>query len=52
MRAVICDGFDGPRALRIGERPEPARRSGCVLPWDRSSSRSAQERYQLKMEWQ
>ena len=31
MRAVICDGFDGPRALRIGEMPEPALAAGKVL---------------------
>jgi len=31
MRAVICDGFDGPRALRIGEMPEPELTPGKVL---------------------
>ena len=31
MRAVICDGFDGPRALRVGEMPEPALSAGKVL---------------------
>lgn len=31
MRAVICDSFDGPRALRVGEMPEPALMAGKVL---------------------
>lgn len=31
MRAVICDGFNGPRALRIGEMPEPDLSAGRVL---------------------
>ena len=96
MRAVICDGFDGPR---IGEMPEPGVQPGHLLidvhaasvsvmdclmvsgkyqmkpaspfvpgtnaeghresdpSWSdpvpaRRSGRSAQECYQLKMEWQ
>ena len=31
MRAVICDGFDGPGALRVGEMPESALSAGKVL---------------------
>jgi NADPH2:quinone reductase len=31
MRAVICDGFNGPRALRVGDMPEPALAAGKVL---------------------
>ncbi len=31
MRAVICDGFDGPQALRVGEMPEPELSAGKVL---------------------
>jgi NADPH2:quinone reductase len=31
MRAVICEGFGGPQALRIGEMPEPALPAGKVL---------------------
>ena len=31
MRAVICDGFDGPRALRVGEMPEPGVQPGHLL---------------------
>ncbi len=30
MRAVICDGFDGPGALRVGEMPESALSAGKV----------------------
>jgi NADPH2:quinone reductase len=30
MRAVICDGFDGPGALRVGELPEPELAAGKV----------------------
>jgi NADPH2:quinone reductase len=31
VRAVICDGFDGPLALRVGEMPEPSLQAGHVL---------------------
>ena len=31
MRAVICDGFNGPSALRVGEMPEPELPAGKVL---------------------
>ena len=31
MRALICDGFDGLDALRIGELPEPSLDPGSVL---------------------
>jgi NADPH:quinone reductase-like Zn-dependent oxidoreductase len=31
VRAVICDGFDGPLALRVGEMPEPGLQAGHVL---------------------
>ena len=31
MRAVICDGFDGPLALRVAEMPEPGLQAGHVL---------------------
>ena len=54
MRAVICDGFDGPRALRIGEMPEPELAAGKVLVDIHAASVSFMDcllvsgRYQLK----
>jgi NADPH2:quinone reductase len=30
MRAVICESFDGPHALRVGQMPEPAPEAGQV----------------------